>query len=179
MYACVVHRFMLPTVHCAFPNNPFRICAALLHCRYIPLSPLCAKNMGWDQAVQSANRTYSQRMHNICCDNCHSHVACALNAMGYTNLGTCVCDPCVPRHIYPTSCVLSTVRNAAHTNFPPPLSSHRLEVGHGFHRGALLFFRPRHLPHGFYLHILAVCCGHDPVLPAQNAVVMVGDEGYG
>ena len=21
-------------------------------------------------------------MHNICCDNCHSHVACALNRMG-------------------------------------------------------------------------------------------------
>jgi len=26
-----------------------------------------------------ADRTYRKRMHNICCDNCHSHVARALN----------------------------------------------------------------------------------------------------
>jgi hypothetical protein len=35
----------------------------------------------WDQAVQEANEVYRGRMHNICCDNCHSHVACALNRM--------------------------------------------------------------------------------------------------
>jgi hypothetical protein len=37
----------------------------------------------WDEAIQEADRVYSQRMHNICCDNCHSHVAKALNLMPY------------------------------------------------------------------------------------------------
>lgn len=37
----------------------------------------------WDQAIHEANEVYRGRMHNICCDNCHSHVACALNRMGY------------------------------------------------------------------------------------------------
>jgi transmembrane protein 222 len=35
----------------------------------------------WDTAIQEANEIYRGRMHNICCDNCHSHVACALNRM--------------------------------------------------------------------------------------------------
>jgi len=35
----------------------------------------------WDESVQEANREYRGRMHNICCDNCHSHVAYALNRM--------------------------------------------------------------------------------------------------
>jgi hypothetical protein len=33
----------------------------------------------WDDAIQEADRIYCHRMHNICCDNCHSHVAKALN----------------------------------------------------------------------------------------------------
>jgi hypothetical protein len=33
----------------------------------------------WDTAIQQANEVYRHRMHNICCDNCHSHVANALN----------------------------------------------------------------------------------------------------
>jgi hypothetical protein len=33
----------------------------------------------WDTAIQVANELYRGRMHNICCDNCHSHVAYALN----------------------------------------------------------------------------------------------------
>merc|ERR1712238_54979 len=37
----------------------------------------------WDEAIQEANGIYQQRMHNICCDNCHSHVAKALNIMEY------------------------------------------------------------------------------------------------
>jgi transmembrane protein 222 len=36
----------------------------------------------WNQCIHSANETYRTRIHNICCDNCHSHVACALNRMG-------------------------------------------------------------------------------------------------
>lgn len=35
----------------------------------------------WDEAIQEANQVYRGRMHNICCDNCHSHVANALNRM--------------------------------------------------------------------------------------------------
>jgi transmembrane protein 222 len=33
----------------------------------------------WDASIQEANDVYRGRMHNICCDNCHSHVAYALN----------------------------------------------------------------------------------------------------
>jgi transmembrane protein 222 len=36
----------------------------------------------WDAAIRTANDVYRGRMHNICCDNCHSHVAYALNSMG-------------------------------------------------------------------------------------------------
>ena len=35
----------------------------------------------WDEAITEANAIYRERMHNICCDNCHSHVANALNRM--------------------------------------------------------------------------------------------------
>jgi hypothetical protein len=42
-------------------------------------SPVDAER--WDEAIQEANQIYRGRMHNICCDNCHSHVCCALNRM--------------------------------------------------------------------------------------------------
>ena len=35
----------------------------------------------WDEAIEEANNVYRGRMHNLCCDNCHSHVAYALNLM--------------------------------------------------------------------------------------------------
>jgi len=35
----------------------------------------------WNEAIEEANQVYRGRMHNICCDNCHSHVANALNRM--------------------------------------------------------------------------------------------------
>jgi hypothetical protein len=41
----------------------------------------------WDEAIKEANEVYSGRMHNICCDNCHSHVAFALNQMPVTAYG--------------------------------------------------------------------------------------------
>ncbi|KAF6034367.1 TMEM222 [Bugula neritina] len=37
----------------------------------------------WDRAVYEASEIYKGRMHNLCCDNCHSHVAMALNNMRY------------------------------------------------------------------------------------------------
>ncbi|XP_026328089.1 transmembrane protein 222-like [Hyposmocoma kahamanoa] len=39
----------------------------------------------WDGAIDDASNIYSKRRHNICCDNCHSHVATALNIMKYDN----------------------------------------------------------------------------------------------
>ena len=41
----------------------------------------------WDECIQEANEVYSQRIHNICCDNCHSHVALALNKMEFSYHG--------------------------------------------------------------------------------------------
>ncbi|BHF80584.1 hypothetical protein SprV_0702371200 [Sparganum proliferum] len=37
----------------------------------------------WDRGVWEANAEYKQRVHNLCCDNCHSHVAYAFNSMHY------------------------------------------------------------------------------------------------
>nr|CAG4635154.1 EOG090X0GY7 [Alona affinis] len=37
----------------------------------------------WDRAVQEASEEYKSHMHNLFCDNCHSHVALALNKMTY------------------------------------------------------------------------------------------------
>jgi hypothetical protein len=35
----------------------------------------------FDRAVAHGDAVYRQRMHNLFCDNCHSHVACCLNEM--------------------------------------------------------------------------------------------------
>uniref|UniRef100_A0A1I7XTY6 Probable U2 small nuclear ribonucleoprotein A' n=1 Tax=Heterorhabditis bacteriophora TaxID=37862 RepID=A0A1I7XTY6_HETBA len=37
----------------------------------------------FDRAIKDASDEYKCHMHNICCDNCHSHVALALNLMKY------------------------------------------------------------------------------------------------
>ncbi|XP_064642490.1 transmembrane protein 222-like [Lineus longissimus] len=37
----------------------------------------------WDRSVHEASEEYKTRMHNLCCDNCHSHCAYALNSMNY------------------------------------------------------------------------------------------------
>lgn len=47
----------------------------------IPIGSLPGGAEQWDKAVTEANAEYRTRMHNICCDNCHSHVAYALNSM--------------------------------------------------------------------------------------------------
>lgn len=51
--------------------------------RYIQLDPQKCRDMDWDRGVREGCNMYSRRMHNICCDNCHSHVAATLNFMGY------------------------------------------------------------------------------------------------
>ena len=53
--------------------------------RYIQLNPLQCREMEWNKGVEAGCEVYSRRMHNICCDNCHSHVAKALNLMAYGN----------------------------------------------------------------------------------------------
>jgi transmembrane protein 222 len=40
----------------------------------------------WDISVDISCEVYSGRMHNICCDNCHSHVCKALNEMEYLGI---------------------------------------------------------------------------------------------
>jgi len=53
--------------------------------RYLVLDPQKAKGgpSGWDAGVSKASDIYGGRMHNLCCDNCHSHVATALDVMEY------------------------------------------------------------------------------------------------
>ncbi|XP_063242972.1 transmembrane protein 222 isoform X2 [Bacillus rossius redtenbacheri] len=53
--------------------------------KYWRLKPQLARggSTGWDNAVFEASEVYKTRMHNLCCDNCHSHVALALNLMKY------------------------------------------------------------------------------------------------
>ncbi|KAL7531056.1 hypothetical protein ACHAXR_003817 [Thalassiosira sp. AJA248-18] len=47
----------------------------------IDISSLPGGAEQWDAAIMEANAEYRTRMHNICCDNCHSHVAYALNTL--------------------------------------------------------------------------------------------------
>eukprot|EP00656_Telonema_subtile_P028030 TRINITY_DN3027_c0_g1_i5.p1 TRINITY_DN3027_c0_g1~~TRINITY_DN3027_c0_g1_i5.p1 ORF type:complete len:198 (-),score=39.17 TRINITY_DN3027_c0_g1_i5:69-662(-) len=51
--------------------------------RYIQLDPCQCRGKEWDEAVAFGNELYADRCHNICCDNCHSHVAVCLDRMGY------------------------------------------------------------------------------------------------
>jgi len=68
-------------------------------CRILRLRPELARGKGlgsspsvtdakavWDASVDVSCDVYSGRMHNICCDNCHSHVCNALNEMEYMGL---------------------------------------------------------------------------------------------
>lgn len=49
--------------------------------RFLTLEPRSLEE--WDASIESADATYRKRMHNLCCDNCHSHVATALNTSRY------------------------------------------------------------------------------------------------
>lgn len=54
--------------------------------RYLQLDPARCSDEHWDEAVARASEIYSKRMHNLCCDNCHSHVAVALARMRYSGV---------------------------------------------------------------------------------------------
>ena len=51
--------------------------------RYLQLNPTECNDLDFDSGVDEGCAVYSQRMHNLCFDNCHSHVARCLNSMGY------------------------------------------------------------------------------------------------
>lgn len=51
--------------------------------KYWQLTPSKAEADSWDSAVHQASEEYKRRMHNLFCDNCHSHVARACNLMRY------------------------------------------------------------------------------------------------
>jgi len=53
----------------------------------IDISQLPGGASTWDAAIKDANEVYRGRMHNLCCDNCHSHVANALNRLDITAYG--------------------------------------------------------------------------------------------
>ncbi|XP_018334562.1 transmembrane protein 222-like [Agrilus planipennis] len=55
--------------------------------KYWQLDPSKARGSisGWDHSVREASEIYKGRMHHLLCDNCHSHVATALNLMKYDN----------------------------------------------------------------------------------------------
>ncbi|CAH1163587.1 unnamed protein product [Phaedon cochleariae] len=54
--------------------------------KFWQLEPSLARGgiSGWDAGVTEASEIYKGRMHNLFCDNCHSHVATALNIMQYS-----------------------------------------------------------------------------------------------
>uniref|UniRef100_A0A336L8Q7 CSON005439 protein n=1 Tax=Culicoides sonorensis TaxID=179676 RepID=A0A336L8Q7_CULSO len=56
-------------------------------CRYLQLSPQKVRGgvTEYDEAVAKASVTYGTRMHNLFCDNCHSHVGLALALMKYND----------------------------------------------------------------------------------------------
>ena len=51
--------------------------------KYLKLDLEGVSEKDYDEAIKEANNIYRGRMHNICCDNCHSHVARALNILKY------------------------------------------------------------------------------------------------
>ncbi|XP_047490494.1 transmembrane protein 222-like [Penaeus chinensis] len=53
--------------------------------KYWPMDPYRAQGgpTAWDRGISLASEEYQGRMHNLFCDNCHSHVAMALNLMHY------------------------------------------------------------------------------------------------
>ena len=62
--------------------------------RYIQLDPARATALGgtaqdrargWDAAVVRADVCYEHKMHNLCFQNCHSHVATVLDEVAYAN----------------------------------------------------------------------------------------------
>lgn len=53
--------------------------------RYLILDTNHVSAMEYDESISKASVEYGTRMHNLCWDNCHSHVGMALSLMKYKN----------------------------------------------------------------------------------------------
>jgi len=53
--------------------------------KFLKLDPSKCTVNNWDAGVKSGCEIYAERNHNLCFDNCHSHVAKCLNIMRYNN----------------------------------------------------------------------------------------------
>lgn len=60
--------------------------------RYLILDPAKCRGLPWNAGVEEGCDVYRGRMHNICCDNCHSHVATCLNHMEYGEVALIFCS---------------------------------------------------------------------------------------
>ncbi|KAK2711774.1 transmembrane protein 222-like [Artemia franciscana] len=49
----------------------------------LDLNKIEGKSVAYDSSISASAEEYKNHMHNLCCDNCHSFVALALNNMGY------------------------------------------------------------------------------------------------
>lgn len=46
------------------------------------MPPGMTRKQAWDKAVKEADLSFSNQVHNICCNNCHHHSADAMQRMG-------------------------------------------------------------------------------------------------
>ena len=53
--------------------------------KYVFLNSDLKNEEVWDDCIDKADDKYRTEEHNLCCNNCHSHVAHALNLMKYNN----------------------------------------------------------------------------------------------
>ena len=51
--------------------------------KYVKLKLTPEEKQRWNLAVTEGDRKYGQEMHNLFCNNCHSHVAYVMNQVGY------------------------------------------------------------------------------------------------
>ena len=78
--------------------------------KYVKLDELPAEM--YNNGIRQADMKYENETHNLCCNNCHSHVACALNAMKYKgrrdyNMVSVFCQLSKSKYIKRRYCVLA------------------------------------------------------------------------
>ena len=84
-YAMVMDNMMLGSVCVYVPLNPEKISKSTLSERDQLHSTGGDQIEDWDRFVAKGAQEYSNRCHNLICDNCNHHVAHTLNLMGYNN----------------------------------------------------------------------------------------------
>ena len=78
--------------------------------RYAPVEGAEGDPEAWDAAIHRADAEYKQRMHNICCDNCHHHAALALEESGRPQCSNIPCGGLLSTWIH---CCLNGTCNCA------------------------------------------------------------------